>query len=89
VEAPRELTVAAETAHDGETCGPIVNKKCASGLCCSGSNFCGTGVSKWTVDKLGGRVMLIFYRRVFVEQRIGASLSGASVQNESMPWTVL
>ncbi|ORY59652.1 uncharacterized protein BCR38DRAFT_445136 [Pseudomassariella vexata] len=27
----------------GETCGPIVNKKCASGLCCSGSNFCGTG----------------------------------------------
>ena len=26
---------------DGETCGPIVNKKCANGLCCSGSNFCG------------------------------------------------
>ncbi|EHA56875.1 hypothetical protein MCOR27_006436 [Pyricularia oryzae] len=30
-------------AQGGETCGPIVNKKCATGLCCSGSNFCGTG----------------------------------------------
>lgn len=28
-------------AQGGETCGPIVNKKCATGLCCSGSNFCG------------------------------------------------
>jgi hypothetical protein len=27
----------------GKECGPIVNKKCAAGLCCSGSNFCGTG----------------------------------------------
>jgi len=24
-------------------CGPIVNKKCPTGQCCSGSNFCGTG----------------------------------------------
>ncbi|KAF4533864.1 hypothetical protein BFW01_g9052 [Lasiodiplodia theobromae] len=31
------------TAGEGETCGPIVNKRCADGLCCSGSNFCGTG----------------------------------------------
>ncbi|KAK7611616.1 hypothetical protein BKA81DRAFT_395647 [Phyllosticta paracitricarpa] len=31
-------------AGEGETCGPIVNKKCAGkGLCCSGSNFCGQG----------------------------------------------
>ena len=29
------------TAQNGETCGPIVNKRCATGLCCSGSNFCG------------------------------------------------
>ncbi|KAF2135075.1 carbohydrate-binding module family 18 protein, partial [Aplosporella prunicola CBS 121167] len=31
------------TSQEGETCGPIVNKKCADGLCCSGSNFCGSG----------------------------------------------
>ncbi|GME42838.1 hypothetical protein GTA08_BOTSDO10154 [Neofusicoccum parvum] len=30
-------------ARDGETCGPIVNRRCAAGLCCSGSNFCGVG----------------------------------------------
>ncbi|KAH7116874.1 chitin binding protein 6 [Dendryphion nanum] len=40
------------TAGAGETCGPIVNKKCATGLCCSGSNFCGTtadfcGAANW------------------------------------------
>lgn len=28
-------------AQAGETCGPIVNRRCAEGLCCSGSNFCG------------------------------------------------
>ncbi|KAF1977808.1 hypothetical protein BU23DRAFT_550486 [Bimuria novae-zelandiae CBS 107.79] len=42
-EKPAEPTGAAGTAGEGETCGPIVNKKCGSGLCCSGSNFCGTG----------------------------------------------
>ncbi|KAJ4319651.1 hypothetical protein N0V94_003794 [Neodidymelliopsis sp. IMI 364377] len=42
--APAEPTVArGADAGTGETCGPIVNKKCKSGLCCSGSNFCGTG----------------------------------------------
>ncbi|ORY18814.1 hypothetical protein BCR34DRAFT_553552 [Clohesyomyces aquaticus] len=45
-------------AQGGETCGPIVNKKCASGLCCSGSNFCGTGVdfcgaANWCQPKWG------------------------------------
>lgn len=34
---------------EGETCGPIVNKKCGNGLCCSGSNFCGTGVSLFLI----------------------------------------
>ncbi|KAG0644141.1 hypothetical protein HOY80DRAFT_1013659 [Tuber brumale] len=32
------------TADAEENCGPIVNKRCRAGLCCSGSNFCGTGV---------------------------------------------
>lgn len=46
------------TAQAGETCGPIVNKKCASGLCCSGSNFCGTGTdfcgaANWCQPKWG------------------------------------
>ncbi|KAL0264840.1 hypothetical protein SLS55_000793 [Diplodia seriata] len=30
-------------AGEGETCGPIPNRKCGGGLCCSGSNFCGSG----------------------------------------------
>jgi len=41
--APPDPTTAPGIAPDGEPCGPIVNKKCASGLCCSGSNYCGTG----------------------------------------------
>jgi len=42
--APTEPTVArGEDSAEGETCGPIVNRKCKAGLCCSGSNFCGTG----------------------------------------------
>ncbi|KAH8624368.1 hypothetical protein IG631_21107 [Alternaria alternata] len=40
--APAEPTAPKGTSGAGETCGPIVNKKCAAGLCCSGSNFCGT-----------------------------------------------
>ncbi|KAF2847774.1 carbohydrate-binding module family 18 protein [Plenodomus tracheiphilus IPT5] len=45
-------------SNDGETCGPIVNKKCAAGLCCSGSNFCGSGVdfcgaANWCQSKWG------------------------------------
>ncbi|KAF2447347.1 carbohydrate-binding module family 18 protein [Karstenula rhodostoma CBS 690.94] len=28
---------------EGETCGPIVGRRCKRGLCCSGSNFCGRG----------------------------------------------
>jgi len=35
----------ATTVRNGETCGPIVNAKCTSGLCCSGSNICGTGAA--------------------------------------------
>ncbi|CAE7026064.1 hypothetical protein CFE70_003706 [Pyrenophora teres f. teres 0-1] len=41
--APPEPTAPKGTSQAGEECGPIVNKKCVSGLCCSGSNFCGTG----------------------------------------------
>lgn len=33
------------TVSTDSHCGPIVNKKCPSGQCCSGSNFCGTGVA--------------------------------------------
>lgn len=40
---PKVPTAAPGTAGDGEDCGPIVNKKCGNGLCCSGSNFCGAG----------------------------------------------
>lgn len=45
-------------AQNGQTCGPIVNRKCASGLCCSGSNFCGTGTdfcgsANWCQAKWG------------------------------------
>ncbi|KAF6232956.1 hypothetical protein HO173_008919 [Letharia columbiana] len=32
------------TAGMGLTCGPIVNAKCGDGLCCSGSNYCGSTV---------------------------------------------
>ena len=35
-----------QTAGMGQTCGPIVNAKCADGLCCSGSNFCGTSIAR-------------------------------------------
>ncbi|KAF2639344.1 hypothetical protein P280DRAFT_470712 [Massarina eburnea CBS 473.64] len=40
------------TANTGDACGPIVNKKCSDGLCCSGSNFCGAtddfcGAANW------------------------------------------
>ncbi|KAI5808640.1 hypothetical protein DFH27DRAFT_606976 [Peziza echinospora] len=31
------------TVSTDDTCGPIVNKRCPAGKCCSGSNFCGTG----------------------------------------------
>lgn len=40
---PPALPSAAPTvAGSGQTCGPIVNARCDKGLCCSGSNFCGT-----------------------------------------------
>ncbi|KAF2130745.1 carbohydrate-binding module family 18 protein [Dothidotthia symphoricarpi CBS 119687] len=46
------------TAGAGENCGPIVNKKCGSGLCCSGSNYCGAGTdfcgaANWCQSKWG------------------------------------
>jgi len=55
---PPVPTTAPGTAGAGEPCGPIVNKKCASGLCCSGSNFCGTtvdfcGAANWCQPKWG------------------------------------
>ncbi|KAF2829881.1 hypothetical protein CC86DRAFT_176985 [Ophiobolus disseminans] len=40
---PAEPVAAPGVSGEGETCGPIVNKKCGNGLCCSGSNFCGAG----------------------------------------------
>ena len=60
-------------AQNGETCGPIVNKKCASGLCCSGSNFCGTGVDFCGKCELVsgevGEVLLEKRRRLSIEKR--------------------
>ncbi|KAF2178700.1 carbohydrate-binding module family 18 protein [Zopfia rhizophila CBS 207.26] len=55
---PPQPTGVPGIAQNGETCGPIVNKKCASGLCCSGSNFCGTGAdycgaANWCQPKWG------------------------------------
>ncbi|PSN69104.1 hypothetical protein BS50DRAFT_586455 [Corynespora cassiicola Philippines] len=55
---PAEPTGQKGTAGQGETCGPIVNKKCKEGLCCSGSNFCGTGedfcgAANWCQSKWG------------------------------------
>ena len=38
---PPSPTGVASIASNGETCGPIVNKVCGDGLCCSGSNYCG------------------------------------------------
>ncbi|KAH7052153.1 hypothetical protein B0J12DRAFT_65337 [Macrophomina phaseolina] len=43
VAKPAKPSGVAGVAGEGENCGPIVNKKCAAGLCCSGSNYCGTG----------------------------------------------
>lgn len=57
--APAEPSVPrGADAGEGETCGPIVNKKCKTGLCCSGSNFCGTGndfcgAANWCQSKWG------------------------------------
>ncbi|KAG7005332.1 hypothetical protein G7Y79_00020g048600 [Physcia stellaris] len=55
---PADPTTPPKTAKAGDTCGPIVNAKCATGLCCSGSNFCGTGVdfcgaANWCQSKWG------------------------------------
>jgi hypothetical protein len=56
---PAEPAVAAgPESGDGEVCGPIVNRKCKSGLCCSGSNFCGSGEdfcgkANWCQSKWG------------------------------------
>lgn len=55
---PADPTGQPGVAQNGETCGPIVNKKCAPGLCCSGSNFCGTdtdfcGAANWCQPKWG------------------------------------
>ena len=39
---PPPLPTAAPTlSRNGETCEPIFDAKCADGLCCSGSNYCG------------------------------------------------
>jgi hypothetical protein len=56
--APAQPTAKAAVSQEGETCGPIVNRKCATGLCCSGSNFCGAGVdfcgaANWCQSKWG------------------------------------
>ena len=50
-EKPPVPTGTPGVSGEGETCGPIVNKRCGDGLCCSGSNFCGTGVSGAIVIK--------------------------------------
>jgi len=56
--APAEPSQTPGEAGEGETCGPIVNRKCGSGLCCSGSNFCGAGddfcgAANWCQSKWG------------------------------------
>ncbi|KAL8627467.1 hypothetical protein Q9189_006844 [Teloschistes chrysophthalmus] len=55
---PTSAATPPKIAKNGETCGPIVNAKCAAGLCCSGSNFCGTGAdycgaANWCQPKWG------------------------------------
>ncbi|KAM0798795.1 hypothetical protein BDR22DRAFT_881510 [Usnea florida] len=50
--------VVAGVAGMGETCGPIVNRRCGGGLCCSGSNYCGNtvdfcGAANWCQAKWG------------------------------------
>lgn len=55
---PQPTFPAPGIAQAGQDCGPIVNKKCAAGLCCSGSNFCGTtadfcGAANWCQPKWG------------------------------------
>jgi len=55
--APPDPTTEPTFSTDS-TCGPIVNKKCPTGRCCSGSNFCGTdidfcGAANWCQWKYG------------------------------------
>eukprot|EP00474_Spongospora_subterranea_P008666 CRZ09124.1 hypothetical protein [Spongospora subterranea] len=55
---PASPTGPAKVVGAGGNCGPIVNTRCADGLCCSGSNFCGTGVdycgaANWCQAKWG------------------------------------
>ncbi|KAF1962722.1 hypothetical protein CC80DRAFT_487211, partial [Byssothecium circinans] len=57
-EKPPQPTGTPGTSGNGEECGPIVNKRCRSGLCCSGSNFCGTtedycGADNWCQARWG------------------------------------
>ncbi|RPB11006.1 hypothetical protein P167DRAFT_554148 [Morchella conica CCBAS932] len=40
---PPNPAAPATVAGPQENCGPIVNKRCPAGQCCSGSNYCGTG----------------------------------------------
>lgn len=55
---PKEPVETPGDAGEGETCGPIVNRKCGNGLCCSGSNFCGArpdfcGAENWCQKNWG------------------------------------
>ncbi|PVI06024.1 carbohydrate-binding module family 18 protein [Periconia macrospinosa] len=55
---PPQPTEGAGVSGEGGECGPIVNKKCGDGLCCSGSNFCGKsedfcGAANWCQPNWG------------------------------------
>jgi len=41
---PPPAAAPTQNQQPGGECGPIVNRRCATGECCSGSNFCGNGV---------------------------------------------
>ena len=38
---PPNPTGTLDVAENGDNCGPIVNKRCSSNLCCSRSKYCG------------------------------------------------
>ena len=65
-------------AGNGETCGPIVNARCGTGLCCSGSNYCGVSLPS-NFPNLGLALSILqVLVLIFAGQRIGVNRNGES-----------